>query len=112
MKNINTNIGCHGCGCCKNADKDNLMASMMSEMLAAAAVAALLADDMPDASPMDLLSKNDYEQMDKYLNENYGPLRMYIDDNYVALLMALSEYEDIDMGEKIKAHLIHNLTQN
>lgn len=113
MKNINNEKECCGCGCCNTKEGGSMIDIMLAGAMAALALEAILGeDDMPNASPMDLLSPSDYKQMDAYLEKYFGPFRPYIDENYVALLIALSEYEDIDMGEKIKAHLIHNLTNN
>lgn len=97
--------------CCKECC--SMIDTMLSEMHAKAAIAALVDEivgDMPDASPMDLLSKNDYQRMDRYLEKNYGPLRQLIDENYVALLICLQEYEKVDFDARIKAHIVHNIT--
>ena len=111
MKNINNEKECCGCGCCNRDENVSMMDKMLAGAMAAVALDALLGDaDMPDASPMDLLSPSDYKKMDQYLDKHFGPFRECIDENYVALLMALSEYEEVDMGAKIKAHLLHNLT--
>lgn len=110
MKNINNEKECCGCGCCNTKEGDSMMAKMLAGAMAAMTLEALLDDaDMPDASPMDLLSPSDYQKMDRYLDVHFGPFREYIDENYVALLIALSEYEKVDIGAKIKAHLVHNL---
>ena len=98
------------CSCCET-QREDMMATMMASMLTSAALAALIAgDDMPDASPMDLLSKKDCKRMDAYLEKHYGPLREFIDENYVALLMSLAQYEKVDFDARIKAHIVHNIT--
>lgn len=111
MKNINSEKECCGCGCCNTKEDGSIMDMMLSGAMAMLALESVLGDaDMPDASPMDLLSPSDYKKMDHYLDKHFGPFRECIDENYVALLMALSEFEEVDMGAKIKAHLLHNLT--
>lgn len=112
MENMKKENSCKGCGCCEKHDEnESMMAKMLTGAMAVMALEALLDEaDMPDASPMDLLSPSDYKKMDRYLDVHFGPFREAIDENYVALLLALSEYEKVDIGAKIKAHLIHNLT--
>lgn len=84
--------------------------AICKEMIESAINAAKqLADDLPDAAPLDLLSKHAYQRMDAYLEKHYGPLREFIDENYVALLIALSQYEDVDMEARISAHIVHNI---
>lgn len=113
-KNINSkeikNRDCC-CNSCKKEVTPDIMDMMLSGMLAGVALQALIdgLDDMPDAAPLDLLSKSDYKRMDAYLEKHYGPLRKYIDENYVALLMTLAQYEKIDFDAKIKAHIVHNI---
>lgn len=63
----------------------------------------------PKAAPLDLLSEDDYAWMDAFLDSNYGVLREFIDENYVALLLALKDYEPVDLRAKITAHLVHNI---
>lgn len=90
--------------------EDSMIAKMLAGAMPAAALDSLIEMvDMPEASPMDLLSISDYQRMDKYLDRHFGPLREFIDENYVALLMAISAYEKVDFYAKIKAHLVHNL---
>lgn len=102
---------CCSCDSHKNDEARDLMDLMLGGMLASAALQALIdeVDDMPDAAPLDLLSKSDYKRMDVYLEKHYGPLRKFIDENYVALLMTLSQYEKVDIDAKIKAHIVHNI---
>lgn len=63
----------------------------------------------PNASPLDLLSEDDYAWMDSFLDSNYGVLRDFIDENYVALLIALRDYEPVDLRAKITEHLVCNI---
>lgn len=102
------------CKCCDSRKKEaapDIMDMMLSGLLAGVALQALIdeVEDMPDAAPLDLLSKSDYERMDAYLEKHYGTLREYIDENYVALLMTLAQYEKVDFDAKIKAHIVHNI---
>lgn len=115
-KNINnkekTNKGCcNSCDSCKKEAAPDIMDIMLGGLLTGVAIQALMdeLDDMPDAAPLDLLSKSDYKRMDAYLEKHYGPLREFIDENYVALLMTLSQYEKVDIEAKIKAHIVHNI---
>lgn len=97
---------------CKECCHDSMIDKMLAGMLASAAIAAMVdevTEDLPDASPMDLLTKKDYQRMDAYLEKHYGPLREFIDENYVALLMALQQYEKVDFDKRIKAHIVHNI---
>lgn len=114
MEDMKKENGCKGCGCCKKHDEnESMMVKMLAGAITAVALEVLLDEaDMPDAAPVDLLSPSDYEKMDRYLDVHFGPFREYIDENYVALLLALSEYEEVDIGAKIKAHLIHNVTNS
>lgn len=111
MENMN-NMNKENC-CCKERCGESMIEKMLAGMMASAAVAAMVDEitgDMPDASPMDLLTKRDYQRMDTYLEKHYGPLREFIDENYVALLMALQQYEKVDFDARIKAHIVHNIT--
>lgn len=112
-KNINNeNNKCKDCGCgCKTEGSPSLIDILLSGMLADVAIRGFveaMTEDMPEAAPLDLLSKSDYQRMDTYL-EKYGPLREYIDENYVALLIALSQYEKVDFDAKIKLHIANNI---
>lgn len=68
-------------------------------------------EKLPEASPLDLLSAEEYERMDAWLDKRYGPLRDYIDENYVALLLNLMEYEDINLEKKIFEHISNNISR-
>ena len=108
----NMNINKEKC-CRKECCGESMIEKMLSGMMASAAIAAIVDEitgDLPDASPMDLLTKRDYQRMDNYLEKNYGPLREFIDENYVALLMSLAQYEKVDFDARIKAHIVHNIT--
>lgn len=114
-KNINNeNNKCKDCGCgCKMEEIPSVIDILLSGMLADVAIRGFveaMTDDMPEAAPLDLLSKSDYKRMDRYLEKNYGPLRQLIDENYVALLMCLQQYEKVDFDARIKAHIVHNIT--
>lgn len=102
---------CKSCDSCKKDDTPDIMGMMLSGVLAGVALQALIEEleDMPDAAPLDLLSKSDYQRMDAYLEKHYGALREFIDENYVALLMTLAQYEKVDFDAKIKAHIVHNI---
>lgn len=67
-------------------------------------------EQMPDACPLDLLTDDEAEQLQEII-DSYGALSDIIDPHYVALLIALSQYERIDIDAKIKEHIAKRILE-
>lgn len=96
-----------------NNTEDSILDQILGKLIMADMLEKMQeeARDLPEASPLDLLSRADCARMDEYLSTTFAPFRKYIDPNYVALLIALSEYEEVDITAKIREHILHNATK-
>ena len=104
--NKNENINKKGQGGCSPLDALLILSIMGAVLDEVEEELNEAPEDKPSA--MDLLSKSERTQMAACLSA-YGCLREYIDDEYVALLIALSQYERIDIDAKVKEHIAKNI---
>lgn len=65
-------------------------------------------NEMPSACPLDLLTDIERKELQEII-DGYETLAEVIDPHYVALLIALSQYEDVDIYAKVNEHIIENL---
>lgn len=95
----------------RQTQQDDMHAAFISTVIDAAKLASIaLERDLPNAAPVDLLTKAQYAELTEIIN-SYGIYKCYIDENYVALLIAMSQYEKIDIKSKIHEHIRKKLSK-